>query len=1162
MELISTNIEPINDANINLPGDIVISQSGKILKRYFEYRGYISSILDNYNYWIIHIIPNQLNNFRINVGNGYTIRVSNPHFIKPETVVKGKKVEFTPAMARRQFSTYSAELKVQLELRDGNDNVVQTIYNFSFGRIPIMLRSKICHLYGKSEEELALMEECPKDPFGYFIINGIEKMIVIHEKLRTNRFFLFNRNNEGDPVCKITCKSNLGTRNVILFNSNVGSIRIIQNSFGKDNSISLFTVYQYLMGNIDEEGNVINYDIVDYDNLFSIIAIFTDKSNYNKFREKLYTTYIDYYVNIEKDKTFLSTKAKSNNIEDIQRYLRKELFYHMEDMGKESDANRIYLLSLMTARYIEYLIGVRKLDDRDNWGNKALVTAGNDMEALFGRILTKICNSAESKIAEYVKSKGININLNSLVNFIHTNIITTEFESSFRNTYWGISGDTRKENIVEMLKREGSLLSIYSQLTKVKTPTSKQSRQPSIREIQMSQLGYIDIVESPEGENCGLVKHLAVTCFITYQQDDSIILQLINDDIHTTYDDETYQCLIVNGKFIGWVDKSIRDKLIRFRRERKIYEYTCIVSDGNILYVYTDAGRPVRPLLIVENNIPLIYTKHLTEMGFDILLSSGVVEYIDAWEQQNITIMNGILTDETTYMKRYNDELVGKAIYDVYKQKYTHSELDPNAILGYSASLIPLINYNQGPRNTFQCNMGKQALGIYNSSYLTRFDNMVKLLMFPQQSLLQTQMAKWIGMNDLPAGEMVIVAFMTYSGFNQEDAIIFNKASIDMGKFKMIVYHRYTTTFITNKQFSEKLAKPKPLPNQPIDKYRHLDNNGIAVLGSYVREGDVVIGKARIYSDGNIDYSGSVTVGIGEEGVVDRVLVTTNTDSNSVVIVRVREVRNPIIGDKFASRYAQKSTIGLIVPREDMPFTLNGIIPDILINPHCIPSRMTMGKLLEIVASKVAALKGEFINGTGFNDFKLDQFQTYLRQHGYSDSGEETMIDGRTGELYKSRIMIGPCYYQALRHHVKDKYFSRGSRGKIRALTRAPIGKRQVGGALRVGEMERDVFINHGAAGVIMDRFCLSSDAYRSVFCRTCGRLAWLDVKKGEYVCIRCKEKQELGQCVIPYIFKVIVDYLAGAGISVRVNFKKVEEVNTELQPYYEYENSVLPVYE
>jgi DNA-directed RNA polymerase beta subunit len=594
----------------------------------------------------------------------------------------------------------------------------------------------------------------------------------------------------------------------------------------------------------------------------------------------------------------------------------------------------------------------------------------------------------------------------------------------------------------------------------------------------------------------------------------------------------------------------------------------------------------MRPLLTVDaNNVPVIISKGLQQASFQRLFEEGAVEYIDAWEQASLVIASSMATLEWTNKNKtledvertrssilaqlkstnvdaktrqqleYELWLANNAIRDNISQtKYTHCELDPNVILGFSASIIPLINFNQGPRNTFQCNMARQALGIYHSNYQLRFDNQVKMLAFPTRPLVETQMAQWIGLNEQPAGENLILAIMTYSGFNQEDAIIFNKGSIDRGRFMMVVYRSYRVVVTQTNNYIERIERPKLRTGEDPRKYAHLDSNGIAIVGERVKQGDIVICKARYYNGvAEPDYSHSAEVGLAEDGIVDRVLVTTNVDNNLTVVVRIRQVRTPVIGDKFASRYAQKATIGLIVPEADMPFTLTGgIRPDAIINPHCIPSRMTMGKLLEIVASKVGALRGEYINGTSFNFFNLDEFMRLLKDYGFQPHGLERMVDGRTGEMYDSLVMIGPCYYQALRHHVADKYYSRSNRGKVSALTRAPIGGRQNGGALRVGEMERDAFIYHGAAGVLLDRLCLSSDAYKAVFCRRCGRMPVFSVAESRFLCRECRSQADIGYCVIPYIFKVITDYLVGAGINLRLTFKTKEELEQQLKPYYE----------
>lgn len=381
---------------------------------------------------------------------------------------------------------------------------------------------------------------------------------------------------------------------------------------------------------------------------------------------------------------------------------------------------------------------------------------------------------------------------------------------------------------------------------------------------------------------------------------------------------------------------------------------------------------------------------------------------------------------------------VAQIQYDIQvlsdKRPYTHSEIDPNAMFSDSSSLIPLSSHNQGPRNCYTSAQSKQALGIYHSNYHLRFDTTAKVLAYPSRPILETQMAESIGATTHPAGEMAIIAFMAY-GFNQEDAILLNKGSSDRGLLDYFVYRSYKAVQKSNEtsgttSINEKFAKPTTLkPGEDPEKYSNIDEDGVVKLGSIVKTGDPLIVKIRTIKDKKTEHVEekvvATTVGIGEGGVVDRVLKTTNPNGKMVIKVKTREYRKQTVGGKIASRSAQKSTIGQIVPEVDMPFSTTGIRPDLIINPHAIPSRMTIGKLLEIVASKAAALRGERVNATAFKNFNIEEFQRNLVQYGYSYKGEETMYNGKTGEEFQAQIFMGPCYYQALPHHVEDKIQAR-----------------------------------------------------------------------------------------------------------------------------------------
>jgi DNA-directed RNA polymerase II subunit RPB2 len=475
--------------------------------------------------------------------------------------------------------------------------------------------------------------------------------------------------------------------------------------------------------------------------------------------------------------------------------------------------------------------------------------------------------------------------------------------------------------------------------------------------------------------------------------------------------------------------------------------------------------------------------------------------------------------------------------------------------MGTSASLIPLPEHNQGPRNTFQTSMGNQSMGVVHSNLSTRFDTTAKSLAYPNRPLFETQMYRVLGLDEMPAGQTVIVAIMTYGGFNQEDSIIFNQGSIDRGLFLMVVTKSYKAIAKStgNSEVAETFEYPAVKKGDPM-LYEALDSNGIARVGADVGEGYVLISKKRRIGrpPNHIDSYEQVVVGVGITNArVDKVMITTNAEGNRVAFVRIRQVRKPEEGDKFAPRHAQKGTAAAIYPEEDMPEVAygpnKGMRPDIIVNPHSIPSRMTIAWLIEIIASKLAALTGERLNATAFRRFDVNQLMANLRQYGFSGGGKEILKSGTTGKLlrdvggkrYAARIFIGPCYYQALRHNVLDKIQMR-QRGPVKQQHRQPVSGRANRGGQRLGEMERDALISHGASALLRERLCLSSDAYTTVFCSRCGTVAIANHEDNSYTCRTCGDDGKFGTCTIPYAYKLLLHLLSGAGFRVTHKMREV----------------------
>jgi len=2150
---ISQTVELADSYNINLPGEIKLTRSNILLRSFLTYQGFTSDLLDSYNNWIQHTLPQQVAARVIDNGNGTITRVTRLIIHKPTTTNSNNQtINLTPIMCRNNGTTYASQVYADIEVVK-DDEVIGREQMVCIGKVPVMLGSILCHLHGKSNQERIEMGECPNDPLSYFIIKGNEKVVLMQEKLRLNRFLIFVDKASGEMVCRMTCNTLKGSMIVTLYKTPINEIKLGLAFLGKDEkdnprTLPALSPYFILSDAYPNQGIPATADEIQEQ-----ILSFVDPRYRTKVAMTLLPSFVDVTTKADIVSEIISTKVideairhrypgteiQKNNLkitpqEQVNMFLELLIEQLFPNMVNAPIAHKLRQLSLMIAVYLEYILGYRKPDDRNSWSNKRVETAGRSLEQLFVGVWAKVISTAEASI---VKLRSIDVK--SISRSFDPIIMEQNLIGSFEPNSWGVKSSYVKENITDILKRE-SPLALYSHLTLINTPTSRRVKTPSIRMVQMSQLGFVDPVETSEGanchrwdtyilmsdgsqrqigqlkdgdeimtinpetlqispsrihshfsrttqshgkgvfritsisgrtivstgdhpfltqegmitvcnldinrhllairptpvmlpndganeplfieheqkltnlgikdslvakyileldnlgllslsrsspltpilarlfgylisdghitihkgvatmstkfgciddahefiadlrtlgltptkpkykiteaiyydgrevshhcwdvecygnipalflllgapygkkgskdysipdwietplaireflaafqggdgskffltsdnnikfpptvqhkdtehlasgilfmerleqlfnslgiktlgvkitkvaadthrlslgfssdmdnkvrymdvigyrycntknnrgilvsefikyrerkiaekirlkercrelypergsyvavakelgvsagfvsscvrglykktiqprdtmriddwskvvqvkngtifvpiesitpeedclvcdfttdndnhtmisagfctSNCGLIKAKAVTAKVTIDRDDALVLEYIKDKISDTPTVQLATILIVNGRMTGWCDgEELRQYLVGLRRGGWIYPDTSVALVDRILYIYTDAARLVRPLLIVNPNGKLVIEeKNLWNAPWPQLVKEQAVEYIDPLEQEGIMLAQSIdslmerrreidearhrLTEATNNLNQLRQQgtrstllprriartLEGELVFEdaadpsevmsldtdtlndeqlatlyemtqrkledivrlaqatldrlVQRRPFTHCELDPNAIFGIAASTIPLPDHNQAPRNVYQTAMGKQALGIYHSNYQLRFDTTAKTLAFPTRPLFETQMNNLLGLNTQPIGQMVTVAIMTLGGYNQEDALIFNKASIDRGLFKMAVHRSYKASLESDHTKIESFTRPPIRPGDPDNKYAHLDDKGIAKIGSRIEPGMVIIGKMRKNNKtGKITYP-SVYAGIGESGEVVSVLWAVNAKGHTMVRVKLTDIRDPTYGDKFASRHAQKSTVGLILPEHDMPFTRNGMRPDIVINPHCftgdtpvtlasgisrridqmaydggdkvwswdnglkldkqleraskgvrkvirltlqdgrtikcteehrflvlmndgakyveakdlrlnehrlvcglegavdvvgddekgwsltvgehrfsmetwhnrdttlalarmlgyiltnraitsahkligvrmshpidvqlflddiqlvtgirpvstytgtsyviklpakwvraiaslegisptnklsipkfiiqhncplavvrefvaglfggdgrapylrhtnlqgpvlcrvvgrnsipslkanmqqlqcvltrlgvasrlvgprklskqphygckfdirlhipattafsdkvgyrycvykmarlaaansywryveavkqetiqvtgnhnsldmigkgihnvidkahsyldnigaldwfvkgyitrhhnslptfylqvidrreygqeevydisvvnnqsylangvtthncIPSRMTIGKLIEIVASKVASLSGERVNASAFSNFDIEEFKRNLHQYGYERHGNEVMYSGETGRPLQAQIFIGPCYYQALRHHVKDKIQMR-ARGEVKLITHQPIGGRSRQGGLRFGEMERDALISHGASEVLKERLCTSSDAYKAVFCKTCGNLAISNALSQTQTCRCCGNSAKFGTCTVPYAYRLLQNLLAGASLSLRFKLNEVEQ--------------------
>ena len=1072
-----------------------------------------------------------------------------------------------PQEARLRNFTYASAMTIDINIKyvirtgkelENTQTVYKTLSQIHIGKLPIMVKSKICVLNQYKHFEHAQTGECGFDTGGYFIMNGSEKTVLGQERAAENRVMCFNvsKNNtkyswvaEIKSVPDFKCISpkqiNLmfsSKNNGFGFPIDVQLPRIKQ-------PVPLFVVFRALGVIADKEiCEKILLDIKNKDLLLALQASIIEANKYLTKDECIrYITTFAMYTPINMDKDTGATKKHEFTMD----VLNNDLFPHCHNITQKT-----YFLGYMTNKLLQAATGLVKQDDRDSYINKRVDLTGTLLNNLFRNYFNKLVKDMEKQVIREINNGSWKstddyeniINLTNIYKIIKSTTIENGLKRALSTGDFGIKQvNSNKVGVAQVLNRL-TYVSGLSHLRRISTPTDKSGKLIPPRKLHNTTWGFLCPAEPPEGQSVGLVKNLAYMTHITGHSNspslyDYILPNIIQLDDPTLTNVYNRVKVFINGAWVGISNNP--NELYTTLKDKKhkgiINIYTSIVFDykNQEIRVCNDSGRLSRPLLRIKDNNVLITNTIIDKLktgvlNWDSLLTSttldeAVLEYVDP-EEQSLSLI-------ATKPK----DIVAKS--DMI-HKYTHCEIHPSTIFGVLASCIPFPEHNQSPRNSYQCAQGKQAMGVYVTNYENRMDKTAYVLNYPSRPLVDTRIMNLLQLNKIPSGGNIIVAIMTHTGYNQEDSLLFNQGSVDRGLFLTTIYHTEKDEDKQKINGDEEIrCKPdaSKTKGMKIGNYNKVNSKGVIPENTLVENRDIIIAKVTPIKENRNDPTKvikfedqSKIYKTTEETYVDKTYIDRNGEGYNFAKVRLRTVRKPGIGDKFSSRHGQKGTIGNIIPECDMPFTSAGVKPDIMINPHAIPSRMTIAQLKETVLGKVLLELGLFGDGTSFGDFEVKDICNELINCGYEAHGNELMYNGLTGEQIECSVFMGPAFYQRLKHMVNDKAHSRAI-GPMVNLTRQPAEGRSRDGGLRFGEMERDCVASHGATRFMRGRMYDSSDKYSVYVCKKCGHIASYNDKMHIHHCRMCDNRTDFSYVEIPYACKLLFQELNTMNVAPRI---------------------------
>jgi DNA-directed RNA polymerase II subunit RPB2 len=1085
-----------------------------------------------------------------------------------------------PQEAKLRNFTYAANMTVDVHMKyvvrntDSMETpkvIEKVLPKINIGKMPIMIKSSICVLTQNKHIQSNVTGECKMDCGGYFVIKGSEKTVLGQERAAENRVYCFDGKNttkwnwfaEIKSIPDYKCISPKQIEMMVASKNNGFGNGIYVTIPRIKQPIELFVVFRAL--GIISDKSICEHILLNIEQgksvelLKSLQASIIDANKYLTQEDALrhITSFVAYTpFNMDREAGLLKKREFAVEV------LNNDLFPHCQTMQQ-----KIYMLGYMATKLIQTSLGWIPCDDRDSYLNKRIELTGTLLNNLFRNYFNKLVKEMQKQVVREINNGSWRstedyeniINMTNIYKIMKSTTIENGITRALSTGDFSIKqANSSKVGVAQVLNRLTYVASL-SHLRRINTPLEKSGELIAPRKLHNTTWGFLCPAETPEGQSIGVVKNISYMGHITIPTNSSSLYEYVNpyiEPVDTSSPDNLYNKVkvFINGCWVGVSENAT--ELYNEMKSKKykgiINIYTSIIFDYKLMEIRicNDGGRLTRPVLRVRDNKALVSHEIIDklknkEIGWNDLLTSckideSVIEYIDPEEQNHSLIA---MKAKNAYLQEVH-----------MKINYTHCEIHPSTIFGVLASCIPFPEHNQAPRNTYQCAMAKQAIGVYSTNYDHRMDKTAYVLSYPSRPLVETRVMNFIQLNQIPSGCQIHVAIMTHTGYNQEDSVLVNKGSIDRGLFMATIYH-------TEKDEDKNIIRDEIIRCKPdktktkgikFGNYEKLNNHGFIPENNLVENRDVIIAKIIPIKENRNDPTKTIkyedqskTFRTTEETYIDKNYTGRNGDGYNFAKVRVRILRKPTYGDKFSSRHGQKGTCGNIIPECDMPFTKEGLRPDIIINPHAIPSRMTIAQLKETLLGKVLLELGMFGDGTSFGNLDVKTIIQELQKLGYESYGNEVMYNGLTGEQLETSIFIGPVFYQRLKHMVSDKQHSR-SIGPMVNLTRQPAEGRSRDGGFRIGEMERDVMIAHGMSKFCRERLYDVSDKYSVYVCKKCGMMAsYNDGNNSKYAaasadfsihkCNTCQNMTDFAKVDIPYAYKLLSQELQTINIVPRI---------------------------